>query len=105
MSTLERAFVDSGMNELGEIPKNITSVPTLSVQAHVHQEPITNTEGNTGNINAQTRGRGDGRGSNRGRRAFSRQTGESDPYDMSIAHYFFIVHVEYSQVYSYVLRI
>ena len=85
VSTLERAFVGSGMNELGEIPENITSVPTLSVQEPAHQETIANTDGNTGNINAQARGRGDGKGRNRGRRAFSRQTGESDPYDMSIA--------------------
>ena len=83
VSTLERAFMDTGMNELGEIPENTTSAPNILVQAFANQENVTN----TGNINAQTQAgcRGDGRGRNRGRRVFFRQTGENDPYDMSIA--------------------
>ena len=39
----------------------------------------------TGSANAFARGRGNGRGRGRGRRSFVRKTGESDPYDMSIA--------------------
>ena len=81
VSTLERAFVDPGMNELGEIPENITSVPNIPARESANQENIANTAGNTGNVNAQA----GGSGRNRGRRAFFRQTGESDPYDMSIA--------------------
>jgi len=80
---LERAFVDTGMNELGEIPENTISAPNIPVQASANQENTSSTE----NINAQAQagGRDVGRGRNRGRRAFFRQTGENDPYDMSIA--------------------
>ena len=65
VSTLERAFMDTGMNGLGEIPENTTSAPNILVQASANQENITS----TGNINAQTQagGRGDGSGRNRGR--------------------------------------
>ena len=70
------------MNELGEIPENIASIP---VPKSAPQENNTQTAVNTGNANVQTQGRGNGRGRGRGRRAFVRQTGESDPYDMSIA--------------------
>ena len=73
------------MNELGEIPENITSVPNIPARESANKENIANTAGNHGNVNAQAGGRGDGRGRNRGRRAFFRQTDESDPYDMSIA--------------------
>jgi hypothetical protein len=50
---LERAFVDAGMNELGEIPENITSVPNIPARESANQENITNNAENTGNINAQ----------------------------------------------------
>jgi hypothetical protein len=35
---LERAFVDAGMNELGEIPENITSVPNIPARESANQE-------------------------------------------------------------------
>ena len=85
MTSPERAFASSGMNELGEIVENSSSVPPYIPL------PGANIQGTTNTQNAQTpapnnaaiRGRGGGRG--RGRRKFFRQTGESDTYDMSIA--------------------
>ena len=71
----------SGMNELGEIPENIPSVPNVPVPESAPQKNIAQTAANTGDANVRPRGRGNGRG----RRTFVRQTGESDPYDMSIA--------------------
>ena len=41
VSSLERAFVDSGMNKLEEIPENTAIVPTWPVQETAQQETIT----------------------------------------------------------------
>jgi len=85
VTSLERAFTGSGMNELGEIVENSSSVPPstpvpeANIQGTIHSQNAQIPAPN----NAATRGRGGSRG--RGRRTFVRQTGESDPYDMSIA--------------------
>ena len=85
VTSLERAFTGSGMNELGEIVENSSSVPpsTPVPEANIHGTIHTQNAQIPAPNNAATRGREGSRG--RGRRTFVRQTGESDPYDMSIA--------------------
>ena len=71
----------SGMNVLGEIVENVSSVP-LSIPLHgaIQQGNTTQNAQTPAPANAVTRGRGRGRG--RAGRPFFRQTGESNPYDM-----------------------
>ena len=85
VTSLERAFTGSGMNELGEIIENSSSVPpsTTLPEANVQEAIHTQNAQIPASYNDATRGREGSRG--RGRRTFVRQTGESDPYDMSIA--------------------
>ena len=86
VSSLERAFADSGANELDEITENVPSVPLPTpVLGVASQGNIIQQADNSGTANAISRGRGNGRSRGRGRRSFIRQTGESDPYDMSVA--------------------
>ena len=59
----------------------ITSVTNAAPQNIQQQNAQTNTQDNAESNVARGRGRGRGRG----RRAFYRNTGENDPYDMSIA--------------------
>ena len=69
---LERATEETGSMEHGEI---ISSIPPTTVNVVASQ----NTQANQERTNPRGRGRG------RGRRSFYRNTGENDPYDMSIA--------------------
>ena len=69
------------MKELGKISEHSTSVPIFPVQEVAQQETNAQNAVNTGDVNASSSGRGNGRG----KKSFTRQTGESDSYVISIA--------------------
>ena len=71
VSSLKRAFTDSGANEMGEITENISSVPpSISVHGASLQGASVSNAVTTVSTNAFTRGRENGRGRGRGRRPF-----------------------------------
>ena len=86
---LERAAEETGVLEHGEIIPNVPITTVTNSAPQNIQQPIAQNAQTTQSITqANTESnvaRGRGRGRGRGRRSFYRNTGENDPYDMSIA--------------------
>ena len=86
---LDKTTEETGVLEHGESIPNvpITSVNSTAAQniqqSNAQPNMLTNTQAISESYVA--RGRGRSRGCRRGRRSFYRNTGENDPYDMSIA--------------------